>query len=174
MNDKRVFQVILVLSVVVFAVVAALYSLPKQEGIPAWASNLPLLNAFINGTCSVLLVSSLISIKRKKVGLHKMLNITTFLLSSLFLVSYIIFHSFGVETRYPVDDPLRPLYLFILITHIILAAIVLPLVLVSFYFGLTGRIEQHRKVSRFTFPVWLYVTVTGVVVYVMISPYYQF
>lgn len=174
MNDKRVFQIIMVLSVVVFAVVVILYSLPKQEVIPDWAKTLPLINAIINGTCSALLLTSLVAIKNKNIALHKTLNLTTFVLSSLFLVSYIIFHSFGVETRFPEDNPLRPYYLFILLTHIVLAAIVLPLVLVSFYFGLTGKIEKHGKVSKFSFPIWLYVTVTGVVVYVMISPYYQF
>ncbi len=174
MSDKRVFQMIMVLSVVVFGVVAVLYSLPKQDSIPEWAKILPLLNAIINGSCSALLVISLWCIKNKKIQWHKRLNITTFILSSLFLVSYIIFHSFGVETRFPADSSIRPLYLFILLTHIFLAAIVLPLVLVSFYFGLTGKIERHRKVSKFTFPIWLYVTVTGVVVYLMISPYYEF
>lgn len=174
MNDKRVLQVIMVLSVVVFGVVAVLYSLPKQESIPDWARTLPLLNAFINGTCSILLLISLWCIKNKNVVWHKRLNITTFVMSSLFLVSYIIFHAFGVETKFPADSPIRPLYLFILLSHILLAAIVLPLVLVSFYYGLTGKIETHRKVSKFTFPVWLYVTVTGVVVYLMISPYYEF
>jgi len=174
MNDKRVFQIIMILSVVVFGVVVILYSLPKQEVIPDWAKTLPLINAIINGTCSALLLTSLVAIKNKKIALHKTLNLTTFVLSSLFLVSYIIFHSFGVETRFPEDNPLRPYYLFILLTHIVLAAIVLPLVLVSFYFGLTGKIEKHKKVSKFSFPIWLYVTVTGVVVYVMISPYYQF
>jgi len=174
MNDRKVFQYIIGLSVVVLAVIVVLYSLPKSDYIPEWAKLLPKLNAFINGTCSVLLVASLISIKRKNIQLHKKLNITTFALSSLFLISYIVFHSYGVETRYPTNDPMRPFYLVILLTHIVLAAVVLPLVLVSFYFGLTGQIKKHRKISRFTFPIWLYVTVTGVVVYCMISPYYQF
>ena len=174
MSDKGIFRVIMLLSVVVFGVVVFLYSLPKQEFIPEWARQLPLLNASINGTCSLLLLTSLYCIKSKNIVWHKRLNITTFVLSSLFLVSYIIFHSFGVETRFPEDNPIRPYYLFILLTHIVFAAIVLPLVLISFYYGLTGKVEKHRKVSKFTFPVWLYVTVTGVVVYIMISPYYQF
>ena len=174
MSDKAVFRVILALSVVVFLVVVVLYMLPKAEDIPAWATNLPKLNATINGTCSLLLVGSLLAIKRKNIELHKKLNITTFALSALFLVSYIIFHSFGVETEYPLDAPARGFYLFILLTHIVLAAIVLPLVLVSFYFGLTGKIDKHRKIVRFSFPIWLYVTLTGVIVYAMISPYYQF
>lgn len=174
MNDRTVFRIILVLSAVVFAVVAVLYQLPKAAAIPDWAKWLPLLNAALNGTCSTLLIASYAAIRKKQVTLHRRLNITAFVLSSLFLVSYIIFHSFGVETRFPEDDPLRPLYLFILITHIILAAGVFPLVLISFYLGLGGKHELHRKVSRFTFPVWLYVTITGVVVYRMISPYYSF
>lgn len=174
MSDKRVFQLILVLSVVVFAVVVILYSLPKQEVIPDWAKLLPTLNASLNGSCSILLLVSFWAIRNKNIALHKKLNLTAFALSSVFLVSYIIFHSFGVETKFPVDNALRPLYLFILLTHIVLAAIVLPMVLISFYFGLQGKIDQHRKVSKFTFPVWLYVTVTGVIVYLMISPYYQF
>lgn len=174
MSDKKVFQVILALSIVVFAVVVVLYSLPKQDVIPEWAKLLPTLNASLNGSCSILLLVSFWAIKNKRVTLHKQLNITAFVLSALFLVSYIVFHAFGVETKFPADNPLRPIYLFILLTHIILAAIVLPMVLTSFYFGLQGKIDLHRKVSKFTFPVWLYVTVTGVVVYLMISPYYQF
>ena len=174
MSDKLVFRIILVLSVVVFGVVVVLYQLPKADNVPEWASLLPRLNAVINATCSILLVLSFMAIKRGNVNLHKGLNLSTFVLSSLFLVSYIVFHSFGVETRYPEDNPLRPLYLFILLTHIVLAAAVFPLVLISFYLGLGAQVERHRKVSRFTFPIWLYVTVTGVIVFLMISPYYRF
>lgn len=174
MSDKTIFRLILALSVVVFGVVVVLYNLPKAEFMPEWVKVLPKVNALLNGTCSVLLLISLYFIRQKKIEIHKRLNITTFVLSALFLVSYIIFHSFGVETKYPVDAPLRTLYLFILITHIILAALVLPLVLITFYFGLTKKYKQHKRIARWTFPVWLYVTVTGVVVYLMISPYYMF
>lgn len=174
MNDKKVFQGIMALSVFVFAVVVVLYSLPKQEVIPSWVRFLPMINAIINGTCSILLVYSLYSIRNKQVELHKRLNLVTFVLSSLFLVSYIVFHAFGVETKFPEDNPIRPFYLIILLTHILLAAVVLPLVLVSFYLGLTKKFETHRKVSKFTFPIWLYVTASGVIVYLMISPYYRF
>lgn len=174
MSDKNIFRLIMVLSVVVFGVVVVLYNLPKAESMPEWVKALPMLNALLNGTCSVLLLASLYFIRNKQVNIHKKLNITTFVLSALFLVSYIIFHSFGVETKYPADAPMRMVYLFILITHIILAAVVLPLVLITFYYGLTKKYRQHRRIARWTFPIWLYVTVTGVVVYLMISPYYQF
>lgn len=106
--------------------------------------------------------------------MHKRINLTAFVLSAVFMISYVTWHSFGVETKFPADNTLRPVYLIILLTHIILAAVVLPLVLLSFYFGLTAKISAHRKIVRWSFPVWLYVTLSGVVVYLMISPYYQF
>ncbi len=174
MTDKKPLRWITGLSIVVFVAITVLYMLPKQEEIPAWAKLLPALNAMINGTCAILLISSLICIKNKNADWHKRLNLAAFLLSSLFLVSYVVFHSFGVETKFPAENPIRPFYLIILLTHIVFAAAVLPLVLVSFYLGLTGKLEKHKKISRFTYPVWLYVTVTGVAVYLMISPYYQF
>jgi putative membrane protein len=173
-NDKKIFWLILIVSVVVFAVVIFLSQLPKSEKIPWFVPLLPKLNAVLNATCSLLLMSSFYLIKKKKIILHKKLNLTAFFLSTLFLVSYIIFHSYGIETRFPEDNPLRPFYLFILISHIILAAVVLPLVLLSFYFGLTMQVKKHRAITRFSFPVWLYVTVSGVIVYLMISPYYNF
>ena len=174
MNDKLVFRIIFGVSIFVFITVLVLSMLPKATVIPSYASLLPKLNAILNGTCSVLLIASLYNIRIKNIAVHKRLNITAFLLSSLFLISYIWFHSFGIETRFPADNPLRPAYLFILITHIILAAIVLPLVLLSFYFGITMQVQKHRRLTRWSFPIWLYVTVTGVIVYLMISPYYKF
>jgi putative membrane protein len=173
-NDKKIFWLILIVSAVVFAVVIFLSQLPKSEKIPWFVPLLPKLNAVLNATCSLLLMSSFYLIKKKKISLHKKLNLTAFFLSTMFLVSYIIFHSYGIETRFPEDNPLRPFYLFILISHIILAAVVLPLVLLSFYFGLTMQVKKHRAITRFSFPVWLYVTVSGVIVYLMISPYYNF
>ena len=174
MNDKLAFRVIFVLSAVVFITVVVLNLLPKGEYIPAYASFLPKLNAFINATCSLLLIASLYQIKRKNILAHKRLNITAFVLSAVFLVCYVWFHSFGVVTSFPSPHPLRTLYLIILISHIILAAIVLPLVLISFYYGMTMQVQKHRRLTRWSFPIWLYVTVTGVIVYLMIAPYYQF
>ncbi|MBT8196155.1 MAG: DUF420 domain-containing protein [Bacteroidia bacterium] len=173
-TDKLIFRLIIIVSVIVFALVAFIYQLPKAANIPDYIKILPTLNACINATCALLLILSLYMIKNGNIAAHKKINITAFVLSALFLVSYIIFHSYGIETRYPADNPLRPFYLFILLTHIILAAIVLPLVFISFYYGLNNKVEKHRKIVRFSYPVWLYVTVTGVIVYLMISPYYQF
>jgi putative membrane protein len=120
-------------------------------------------------------------IKQKNIAVHKKLNIITFCLSSVFLLSYITYHWMAQETSFPAESVLRTPYLVILISHIILAAIVLPLVLLSFYYGLKSQLPngqkyilKHKKLTRWSFPIWLYVTITGVVVYLMISPYYQF
>ena len=179
MSDKVVFRLIAGVSIVVLFVIVILQSkivtiFPDKSVIPGWVFSLPGLNAVINGTCTVLLLISLYFIKKKNIQAHKNLNILTFILSSLFLVSYIIFHSTGIKTTYGGEGILRILYYFILITHIILAAIVLPLVLLSFHKGLQMQVEKHRKLVRWSYPIWLYVTSTGVIVYLMISPYYSF
>jgi putative membrane protein len=174
MGDRGVFRLVFILSALVFVLVIVLNRkiIPPPEHIPSFVYQLPKLHALLNATCSVLLIISFVSIKRKKIALHKKLNITAFLLSSLFLLSYVTYHYMAADTVFPKENPLRPLYLFILITHILLAAVVLPLILLSFYRGLNGQIDKHRKLAHWSFPIWLYVTVTGVVVYCMISPYY--
>jgi putative membrane protein len=173
-SDKFYSRLIWIISIVVFLVVLVLSRLPKSDHIPAWATFLPRLNAILNGTCFVILLVSFFYIRQKKIHIHRRLNITACILSTLFLLSYVTFHSFGVETRFPVDNPWRPLYLFILSTHILLAAVVLPLVLISLYRGLTNQVIRHRKITMWSFPAWLYVTLSGVLVYLMISPYYNY
>lgn len=183
MNDKGVFRLVMVISVVVFVAVIILNKkiLPVPETIPEFVFKLPKLNALLNGTCSLLLLLSLYFIKQKNIRTHKKLNLFAFVLSSLFLVSYITYHWLAKETSYPAEAPGRSTYLIILISHIILAALVLPMVLLSFYYGLKSQeadgakyIQKHRRITRWSYPIWLYVTITGVVVYMMISPYYNF
>ena len=162
------------LSAFIFLLILFLSRLPRAETIPDFVKFLPGFNAFLNGTTSVLLLFSFYFIRRKKIQIHRRLNITAVVLSTLFLLSYVTFHSFGMETKFPADNPWRPAYLFILGSHILLASIVLPLVLISLYRGLTNQVTKHKKIVRWSFPVWLYVTITGVIVYLMISPYYKF
>ena len=175
-NDKLVFRIVLVISVIVLGAVVVLNRrlLPVPDTFPSYIYILPKLNATINGTCCLLLLCSLYFIKRKNIKMHKRINLTAFVLSALFLSSYVTFHFYVPETKYPVDHPFRPVYLTVLISHIILAAAVLPLVLLSFYQGLMGNIAKHRKLVRWSYPIWLYVTISGVAVYLMISPYYEF
>jgi putative membrane protein len=181
MSDKAVFRLVMTVSVVVFVAVIILNKkiLPVPEVIPAFVYKLPKLNAMLNGTCSLLLLLSLYQIRQKNIPVHKKLNILAFVLSSVFLLSYVTYHWMAKETTYPADSPMRPTYLIILISHIILAAVVLPLVLLSFWYGLKTQqpggesyVRKHRRIVRWSYPIWLYVTITGVVVYMMISPYY--
>lgn len=190
MTDKFIFRFVAAVTVFVIVVVIVLnrHLIPGPEAPPAFTPYLPLLNAFLNGTCSILLLVSLYNIRKGNVTAHKRLNILTFCLSSLFLVSYILFHYLTPETRYgdvngdgivsasekAAVGGLRTVYFCILIPHIILAAIVLPLILLSFYRGLQMQVDKHKKLVRWSFPIWLYVTVTGVIVYFMIAPYYHF
>ncbi len=191
MTDKFIFRFVAVVTVVVILVVVVLnrHIIPGPEVTPAFTPYLPMLNAFINGTCTVLLLISLFYIKKGNIAVHKRLNILTFCLSAIFLVSYILFHYLmqrdtiygdingdgkvlGDEiTRY---GTLRKIYLAILTPHIILAAGVLPLILLSFHRGLQMQVEKHKKLVRWAFPIWLFVTVSGVVVYLMIKPFYHF
>jgi len=179
MNDKAIFRLVGAVSVIVLLVVILLQAnivnlFPNHDVLPKWVQFLPTLNALINGTCTILLLISYYFIRRKNIKMHKTLNITTFILSCLFMVSYLIFHSAGMETKFGGQGAIRYVYFFILITHIILAAIVLPLVLLSFYRGMMMQVEKHKKLVRWSFPIWLYVTISGVLVYLMISPYYSF
>ena len=190
MTDKFIFRFIAGVSVFVFLVIVLLNKkvIPAPATLPAFTYFLPKLNAMLNGTCCVLLLLSLYFIKHGRIDVHKRINITAFCLSSLFLVSYMLFHYMAPETIFgdlngdglldvterAAVGGVRTVYLVILISHIILAAVVLPLILLSFYRGLQMQVEKHRKLVRWSFPIWLYVTITGVIVYLMVSPYYHF
>ena len=175
-SDRLFFRLALVLSAIVFVLVVILNKrvLNPPTEFPSFIYKLPLLHAFINGTCAVLLVLSLRAIKQKKIELHKKLNLAAFGLSALFLMSYVTFHFFVPETTFGGTGTIRTVYYIILISHIILAALVLPLILISFWHGLNQNVVKHKKIVRFSYPIWLYVAITGVLVYILISPYYQF
>jgi putative membrane protein len=175
-SEKLIFRIITSATAVVLLLVIVLHNkwLHAPINPPYFTRYLPLLNAIINGICTLLLLLSLYFIKNKKVAIHKKLNLATFILSSIFLASYILYHFFQKETKFPMSNPVRPIYLSLLVSHILLAGLVLPLILFSFYYALTSDFITHRKIVRWTYPFWLYVTITGVIVYWMISPYYKF
>ncbi|MGA7343203.1 MAG: DUF420 domain-containing protein [Terracidiphilus sp.] len=129
---------------------------------------LPALDAILNGLAATALLIGYTFIRAHRIKQHRAAMITAFVFSSLFLVSYILHHALHGDVRYPVHAAWRSVYLPLLASHIVLAVVALPLVLVTFFFSLSGRIPQHRKVARWTFPLWLYVSVTGVVTYVML------
>ena len=129
---------------------------------------LPALNAILNGLSATALLIGFTFIRGRRIKAHRAAMMTAFVFSTLFLISYIAPHALHGDVRYPVHAALRSVYLPLLASHIILAIVALPMVLVTFFFSLSGRIPQHRKIARWTFPLWLYVSVTGVITYVML------
>ena len=171
-NDKAARWLILTVSIVVFAAVVMLSRVKLDVQLGFDEHLFAKLNAIINSVVSVMLVAGLVAIKQRKYALHRRIMIGAIVLSCLFLVSYICHHLFTGDTRFGGQGSIRYFYFFILITHIILAAVILPFILYTAYRGLTGEWAKHRKLSKITWPVWLYVSLTGVAVYLMISPYY--
>lgn len=173
-NDRLAHILILTLSVVVFA---AVLTLDRLKVKPHWPYDMPVhvfatINAIINGTVFCLLLFGLYAVRRKNYKLHRNIMLMAISLSVLFLISYIMHHLFSGSTSYGGEGLMKGIYFFILLTHIPLAGIILPFILYAAYRGLTGEYERHKKMVRYTFPLWLYVAFTGVAVYLMISPYY--
>jgi len=171
-NDTRARSLIIAVSIIVFGAVVALGKVKLNVQLGFDEHLFAKINATINSTVSVLLVAGLIAVKNKKYLLHKRIMSTAIILSCLFLVSYICHHLFTGEAKFGGEGTIRYIYYFILGTHIILAAIILPFILFTAYRAMTGEWLRHRKLAKITWPIWFYVAVTGVVVYFMISPYY--
>lgn len=176
-NEKLTNRIILVASIIVPAVVVALRYIPSpelSEETKAALYTLPMLNAMFNGSAFVMLLAALIAIKNKRVEWHRAFTTTAMVLSVFFLVSYIVFHYTSSETPFGGSGTIKAVYYFILITHILLSAVIVPLALLAYAHGLAGRYIKHKRVVKLAFPLWLYVTLTGVIVYLMISPYYPY
>lgn len=186
-NDKKAKQLIWVFSVVVFAAVILLGNIKVEANLGFDIHVFATANAFINATIAVLLTAALVAVKSKQYLLHKKLMIAALVLSVLFLVSYIAHHLLAGEAIFGDADHdgvlsaaeqaavgnLRTIYLIILFTHIFLAAVILPFILFTAYRGLTAEFNEHKKLARYTWPLWFYVAITGPVIYWLIAPYYQ-
>lgn len=186
-NDKNARVFIWVVSIVVFIGIAILSGLKLNIPLNFDPHIFAALNAIINSCVAVLLVAGLFAVKSKKYFLHKRVMIAAIILSVFFLISYVCHHLLSGETKFgdinhdgivSLDEKalvgsLRYVYYFILITHIPLAGIILPFILFTAYRALSGNYEKHKRLARITWPVWFYVAVSGVLVYLMISPYYQ-
>jgi putative membrane protein len=175
-SDRNFFWLVTGISVAVLAVVVLLRYLPDSyRPNVEFAKHLPLVNAVINSAVSLLLLLGYHQIRfAKNKGRHQFLMLAAFILSGLFLVSYVVYHTTMPHTPYCNDGWLKSFYFFILATHIFLAAIILPIILYTIYFSTNGMYDKHKKLARYTFPLWLYVSVTGVLVYLLISPCYKF
>ena len=132
---------------------------------------LPALNALLNGLCAITLCVGFYFIKDRNREAHRRSMLLAFAFSSLFLVSYIVNHALHGDTSFPGRGPVRTVYLSILASHVVLSIVALPMVLTTFFFSLTGRFAMHRRIARLTFPIWLYVSITGVVVFLFLKAY---
>lgn len=139
---------------------------------PAWVAVLPTVNACFNASSSVLMVAGIVAIKRGRRDIHLRFMLGALLASTLFLLSYIAYHHFHGDTKFLGVGWVRPLYFFILISHIILSAVVLPLLMATVYFAAAGKLDKHKPLAKLVFPLWLYVSVTGVAVYFFLKAQY--
>jgi putative membrane protein len=170
-KETKYNKVIVALSVVIPLAVAILFGVKLDIKLPVF---LPPIYASINAVTAFLLIFSVMSVKRGKLRLHENLMKLSIACSVLFLVLYVLYHMTSDSTKYLAEGSIRYVYYFILISHVVLSIAVIPFVLITYVRAITNQIELHKKIAKYTFPLWLYVAVTGVVVYVMIAPYYNF
>ncbi|MCF4100166.1 DUF420 domain-containing protein [Gillisia sp. M10.2A] len=172
-NDRVAVPVIISLSIIIPIAVLILMYLPERYNIFGTQSGtFPLFHAILNGSTALFLMAGYFFMTIKEYKWHRNFMITAFLFSSVFLVSYVISKISNDPVPYGGEGVFRYVYFFILITHIMLSAIIVPLVLFTMYRGLTGQYDKHVKIARWTFPIWLYVAITGVLVYIFMWPYY--
>lgn len=174
--EKKFNKFIVLVSILIPVVVALLFTVKlKDFGFQVEPlSFLPPIYAAINGVTAVVLVAGVLAIKKGKRKLHEQLMTTAIALSLAFLVMYVAYHMTSDSTKFGGEGIIRPIYFFILISHILLSIAVIPLVLITYVRALANKFDKHKKIAKITFPIWLYVAVTGVVVYLMIAPYYVY
>jgi putative membrane protein len=170
-NKDPYRKLIIVLSVAIPFAVAALFGMPKIKGYNT--SFLPPIYATINGLTAIFLIIAVRAIKAGNRMLHERLMKLCITLSAAFLIMYVAYHLTSATTKFGGEGAVKFIYLFILFTHIFLSVVVIPFVLFTFARAISGKFSMHKKLAKWTFPIWLYVAVTGVIVYLMISPYYQ-
>ena len=166
---RKPFPAIVTLSAIIAAFLIWLIYFKGKVAAPDWVGALPAANASFNSMSALCLVFGYINIRRGNRVTHKRFMLTATVFSALFLVSYIVYHYFHGDTRFPGRGWIRPVYFFILISHVGLSMVALPLILGSLWFGLRSQFQFHRRIARWTFPIWLYVSVTGVIVYALLQ-----
>jgi putative membrane protein len=174
-SEKRVFSIIGLLSAAVigFLVWLIYFKTGAEVNSQGWVSYLPAVNAFFNALTAIFLISGYVSIKWNDVELHKKLMLAATTTSALFLVSYITYHHYQGDTKFQGIGIIRPIYFFILITHILLSVVQVPLILSTLYLAFVKNYKKHRKFALVTFPIWLYVSVTGVLIFIILKIFNQ-
>jgi putative membrane protein len=165
---KATFVILALSAAALVLLLGVIYGHGRAANVPAWVSWLPALNAFLNGTSAVFLVLAYRAIRRRDVLTHVRRVLVSLGASTLFLVSYIAYHSVHGDTPFTGRGIVRPIYFFVLVTHVVLSAVVLPLIFFTLFLSLSGRFPKHKAIARYTLPIWLYVSVTGVLVYLLL------
>jgi putative membrane protein len=171
-NEKRLSLLVNSLSIAIPIVVALLLGIQTKLDLGSWTKSLPHAIGFINSLTSLLLIAGFVAQRSKNIRLHRIAMTSAFALGGLFLVCYVTYHLSNPSTKFGGEGGIRVFYYFVLLSHIGMSLVVLPLVLRAFIFALASEFERHRRVAKYAFPIWLYVSVTGVITYFMISPYY--
>ncbi|NPA33877.1 MAG: DUF420 domain-containing protein [Chlorobi bacterium] len=174
MIDKtRIFWTF-ILSIAIASIVLIIYYYEGEgRDIPQWMKRIPQYNAMINTLTTLFLLAGFLSIKKYRITLHKTFMLLAALTTLTFFVLYSIYHVNVPPTKFNGPQGIKYVYYFVLISHIIAATVTLPLAILTFWLGLEGKFSHHRKIAKFTFPIWLYATITGVLTYVFLAPYYQ-
>lgn len=168
---RATFIILAVSAAALLLLFAVIYGHGRAAAVPTWVSWLPALNALLNGTSAIFLVLAYRAIRRRDIQAHARRILVSVGASTLFLVSYIVYHSVHGDTKFGGQGLVRPLYFFILVSHVLLSAVALPLIFFSLFFSLSARYPKHKAIARYTLPIWLYVSVTGVVVFAMLRAY---
>lgn len=171
-EEQKANRVINVLSIAIPLAVAILLGIRQKVDLGAWTTVLPHLNAVINSLTAILLLIGFYFIRQGNIAAHKRTMLMAFALGSVFLVSYVLYHLTNQSTPFGGKGWIRPVYYFLLVSHIVLSIVVVWFVLRAVYFALSGQINKHRQTVKYAFPIWLYVSITGVIVYFLIEPYY--
>lgn len=165
-------RLINIVAIAIPVVVAILLGIREKVDLGEWTKLLPHINGVINSATSIFLLMGFYFIKNKNIAAHRRMMTSAFVLGSLFLVSYVLYHLSNESTPFGGEGLIRPVYYFLLISHITLSIVVVWFVLRAVYYAYSGQITEHKKAVKWAFPIWLYVSVTGVIVYLLISPYY--
>lgn len=172
-KQRNFTPLIVILTIAINAIIGIIYFMPTYNTLTdVDLTILPFLNAVFNSFTFVFLVAALVSIKQKNITLHKRFILAAFATTTLFLISYLTYHSLTESTPFGGEGLIKYVYYFVLLSHILLSAVIVPLALITVTRGFNMQVEKHRKIARWTMPLWLYVSLTGVIVYIMISPYY--
>jgi putative membrane protein len=168
-SEKKIYSLILLISAVIFVFLLWLiYFKPVASTDSEIVGMLPALNAFFNTLTSIFLITGVVFIKNKKIELHKKMMALATLSSTFFLFGYIAYHHYHGDSKFLGTGIIRTIYFSILISHILLSAIQVPLILSTLYLAISGKTDKHKKLAKYTFPIWLYVSITGVLVFIFL------